>query len=163
MVWSQRRQSRTVTLSPAYLALYPGSRWAQASCGSTKTQLTARKSLKVSAVLKKLAIHYYMPAQTEQCFKGYTSELTDLQPKHLLATLLNSVLKVKKKDSSKFNFNSHPATTLFISCIYCLYAITICSFILYLVFIVVTVVYRTLIFVQGNYQIWYLLRGNYHI
>ena len=59
--------------------------------GCNKDTDDAQKSLEVSVVAtRKLATHYYVPAQTEECCRGYTSKLTDLQPKNLLANLLNS-------------------------------------------------------------------------
>ena len=120
----QQRRSRTVTLSPADQASCQGSRWARAKVlGGHGLQLRHSSRMKVtesvSAVLEKLPTHYYVPVQTEECCSSYNSKLTDLQPKNLAA----------RNESSKFNFNGHPAPALFISCIYCFYTITIYSFI----------------------------------
>ena len=124
----QRRRSRTVTLSPADLASCQGSRWARAPCAATKTQLTRGEVTKnVSAVLEKLPTHYYVPVQIEECCRGYTSKLTDLQPKNLAA-------RSEQERGFKVQLQ-RPSCT-------CIYTITICSFIKKQI-IVVIIVYRT--------------------
>ena len=93
-------------------------------CNEYEATADARKSLKVSAVLEKLAIHYYVPAQTKECCRGYTSQLTDLQPKNLLVNLLNSAAR-SEQEGSKFNSNGPPAPALFISCLYLVFIVSI--------------------------------------
>ena len=90
---------------------------------------------------KKTTTHYYVyvrlyvhvvPTQTEEYCRSFISELKDLQqPKNLLQWLANQGLKVRKKEGSKFNFNSHCAP----ACLYHVYiAITICSFVKQIVY-----------------------------
>ena len=153
------------------LWLSQGSWWARATWAatSTKPQLTRESHWKcLHAVLEKIAIHYYVPAQTKECCRGYTTllcQLTDLQPKNLLVNLLNSAARSEQERGFKVQLQRPSCTCavyiLFISCIYCFYTITICSF------------------MKTNYCcyyclqdiLWevtirsdsYLLRGNYHI
>ena len=100
-------------------------------CNEYEATADARKSLKVSAVLAStadtfsdFAIHYYVPAQTKECCRGYTSQLTDLQPKNLLVNLLNSAAR-SEQEGSKFNSNGPPAPALFISCLYLVFIVSI--------------------------------------
>ena len=70
---------------------------------------------------KKMTLLHYavVPAQTEEYCRGCITRPTAKE----FAALANHTgfiqrFKVKKKDSSKFNFNDHHAPALFIPCVY---------------------------------------------
>ena len=89
-------------------------------CNEYEATADARKSLKVSAVLEKLAIHYYVPAQTKECCRGYTSQLTDLQPKNLLVNLLNSAARSEQERGFKVQLQ-RPSCTCTVYILYLLF------------------------------------------